>query len=56
MHHCQDQIERATKIQLPTKIVLQRSICHLCPFQCNMSDKQAGRDGSELTCQITKLR
>ena len=33
-----DQIERAAKVKLPTGNNIQRSIYHLFPLECNMSD------------------
>ena len=39
-HQSQDEIERAAKLQLPTKNKKQRSIYHLFPLEYNMSDTQ----------------
>lgn len=45
-------MERATKVQVPSYIVLQQSVCHLFPFECYTSDKQ----DEKLVSECAKVR
>ena len=53
MTESQDGKERAAKVMMPNKIILQRSIIHLYPLECN-DEEQLNEKPSKINLKVNR--